>query len=37
MEGEGFGKIECVSVEVVGLAADALPLSGKGIRDGAFG
>ena len=33
MVGEGFGKVGSVSVEVVGMATDALPRNGKGIRD----
>ena len=37
--GEGFGKIRGVGVvvEVVRMAADPSPPSGKGIRDRAFG
>ena len=37
MGDEGFGEVGDVSVEVVGMATDALPLSGSGIRDWAFG
>ena len=31
MGGEGFGKVGSVGVEVIGMIADTLPLSGKGV------
>ena len=35
-EGEGFSEVVGVSVEVIRMAADAMPPSGKRIRDGTF-
>ena len=35
--GEDFGEVGDVGVKVVGVATDLLPLSGKGIRNRAFG
>ena len=36
MEGEGFGKVRSVGVEVIVMATDVPPPSGKGIRDSKF-
>ena len=37
MGGEGFDKVGVIGVEVIGMAADAMPTSGKEVGNQAFG